>query len=54
MHTEFEISSESAIEVIRLIEEYLFQGGTGRNEEILLECLAALQEADRIVIKGNS
>ncbi len=50
MKTEATISGHAAIETIRLIEEYLQQGGTGRDETALLEALQALEEADRIVI----
>ena len=50
MKTEVTISGHAAIETIRLIEEYLQQGGTGRDENALLETLQALEEADRIVI----
>lgn len=50
MHTEIEISSVVAVAAIRLIDEYLTQGGTGHNEELLLQALHALSDADRIVI----
>ena len=50
MKTEATISGHAAIETIRLIKEYLQQGGTGRDENALLETLQALEEADRIVI----
>lgn len=44
------ISHHAAVEVIRLIEEYLYQGGTGRDEHALIEALHALEEADAIEI----
>lgn len=51
--TECTISGKAAIEVIRLIDEYLFQGGDGRDEELLVEAREALEMADRIVIQGD-
>ena len=50
MNTLATISHHAAVEVIRLIEEYLYQGGTGRDEHALIEALHALEEADAIEI----
>lgn len=52
MITEIEITAAAAIEAKRLIQEYLFQGGNGFNDELLEQVLTALDEADRIVIGG--
>jgi len=52
MQCEATITSEDATEVIRLIEEYLCQGGTGFDDNKLTRVLDALSWADRIVITG--
>ena len=54
MDTPTAISRHAAVEVIRLIEEYLYQGGTGRDENALFEALHALETADAIeIIEGS-
>lgn len=54
MNVEALITSEEANEVAYLIQEYLNKGGTGFCETSLLNVFDALQEADRIVITGNT
>ena len=53
MQTEITITNAAAIEAKRLIEEYMFQGGSGFNVDLLEQVLDALGEADRIVIVPN-
>ena len=50
MKTEITISNADAFEVIKLIQEYLFKGGTGFDAEVLERVLDVLWEADRIII----
>ena len=54
MKTDATISNAAAVEVIRLIEEYLHQGGTGRDETLLVEALRALEDADHITIEEEA
>lgn len=51
IRTEATISSSAAVAVISLINEYLNQGGSGHDEDALIEARDALGEADRIVIE---
>ena len=51
MQTEITITANDAMEAINLIQEYLFKGGVGFDEERLEKVMKALWEADRIVIK---
>lgn len=53
MNVEAIITSEEAIEVAYLIQEYLNKGGTDFCEASLLNVFNALQDADRIVIIEN-
>jgi len=53
MQTEITITEAAAIEAKRLIEEYMFQGGTGFSVDLLEQVMDALGEADRIVIVPN-
>ena len=50
MKTEITITSADAFEAIKLIQEYLYKGGTGFDGDALERVLDALGEADRIVI----
>jgi hypothetical protein len=50
MKEEFSITREEAGEVIRLINEYLFNGGTGFDDDRLERVAEALSWADRIRI----
>ena len=54
MKSETTISLLAAIEVIKLIEEYLTQGGTGFDAELLTEALEGLRWGDRIVIEERA
>jgi hypothetical protein len=47
---EAKVTTSEAVEVIRLIYEYLNKGGTGFDAEKLENFLDAILEADRIVI----
>jgi len=51
MQEEATISNAEAVEVMRLIKEYLYQGGTGFNADKLERVLYVLEWADRIVIE---
>ena len=44
------LSHAAAVETVRLIEEYLIQGGTGRDENRLIEALQAMTSAAVITI----
>jgi len=48
--TEITISPAIATEGIRLIEEYLYNGGSGFDHEKLESLMDAIQHADRIVV----
>lgn len=50
MKTEIIITDEAALEAINLINEYLFKGGTGFDNEKLESVCLALSAADQIVI----
>ena len=50
MNTEITVSNTDVFEAIKLIQEYLFKGGTGFDAEALERFLDALWEADRIII----
>jgi hypothetical protein len=50
MKEEWAITREEAGEVILLINEYLFQGGTGFDDDMLERVAEALGWADRIRI----
>ena len=50
MKEEIAITHDVAAEVARLINEYLFQGGAGFDNEKLAEAREALMWADRIRI----
>lgn len=50
MKTEIFLSEKAAIEVMKLIQGYLFKGGARFNRQLLELALEALGEADRIVI----
>ena len=52
MQTEITITSADAVEAMRLIQEYLYKGGTGFDAEALERVLEALGEADRITISA--
>lgn len=54
MKEEIAITHDTAAEVARLINEYLFQGGAGFDGEKLAEAREALMWADRIrIIKSE-
>jgi hypothetical protein len=53
MKTEIIISSHDATQAMRLIWEYLEQGGTGFDADALARVSEALSEADRIVIETD-
>jgi hypothetical protein len=53
MKEEWTISHDTAAEVARLINEYLFQGGSGFDDEKLADAREALMWADRIVIESE-
>jgi hypothetical protein len=53
MNTEITISAADAGEALRLIQEYLFEGGTGFSAEALERAADALGNADRIVIQSE-
>jgi hypothetical protein len=48
---EVTVTNADAVEVIRLIDEYLNKGGTGLDAEKLETFLNALREADNILIR---
>jgi hypothetical protein len=50
MKTEIIITDEAALEAINLINDYLFKGGTGFDNEKLESVCLALSAADQIVI----
>jgi hypothetical protein len=50
MKEDWAISHDTAAEVARLINEYLFQGGSGFDDEKLADAREALMWADRIRI----
>ena len=50
METDVTVAHSDVEEVIALIQEYLFQGGDGRDGDALERVLSALSYADRIVI----
>lgn len=51
MNYEVTISADDAIVALRLIDEYLHQGGTGFDAAALKRVADALGSADRIVIQ---
>ena len=53
MNEEFSITRDEATEVARLINEYLFQGGWGFDNERLANAREALMWADRIRIVSS-
>lgn len=53
MLTETTISAAAVNEVLALIHEYLAEGGTGFNADLLSDALAALGGADRLVIASE-
>ena len=50
MKTEITVSQAAAAAAYDLLFEYIKEGGTGHDEEGILEFMDALGEADRIVI----
>lgn len=48
--TEIEITDLVAIEVVKLIEEYLRAGGFGFNEDLLFAGMIALDNGSKIII----
>lgn len=53
MKEEYAITSKDAYETIKLINEYLMQGGTGFDDEALERVAEALSWANRIVIESE-
>lgn len=53
MLTETTISPAAVNEVLALIHEYLVEGGTGFNADLLMDALGALGGADRILIASE-
>jgi len=50
---EIEITDLVAIEVVKLIEEYLKEGGSGFNEDLLFAGMIALDNAKKIIINDT-
>ena len=54
MNTEVTIKSTDVLETIKLIDEYLKQGGIGFDHDALERVAEALNEADHIVITPDT
>jgi len=53
MQIEVTVSQAAAAAAYGLLFEYIKQGGSGHDEDGILEFMDALGEADRIVISGE-
>jgi protein tyrosine phosphatase (PTP) superfamily phosphohydrolase (DUF442 family) len=53
MQIEVTVSQAAAAATYGLLFEYIKQGGTGHDEDAIMEFMDALAEADRIVISGE-